>query len=96
MFHHKLDAISTKLFLFEVVLILLALDAWKLFVKLCHHCNFAAKKSVTFSVFHLRNITNAPWLTKQWKRTRLLAIPHKFSTEIATTVLARSLSAPEY
>ena len=71
MFHHKLDAICTKLFLFEVVLILLALDAWKLFVKLCHRCNFAAKKSVTFSVFHLRNISNTPWLTKQWKRTRL-------------------------
>ena len=96
MFHHKLDVICTKLFLFELVLILLALDAWKLFVKLCHRCNFAAKKSVTFSVFHLRNISNTPWLTKQWKRTRLLAIPQKSSTEIATTVLARSLSAPEY
>ena len=82
MFHHKLDAICTKLFLFEVVLFLLALDAWKLFVKLCHRCNFAAKKSVTFSVFHLRNISNTLWLTQQWKRNRLLTIPQKSLTEI--------------
>ena len=96
MFHHKLDAICTKLFLIEVVLFLLALDAWKLFVKLCHRCNFPAKKSVTSSAFHLRNISNTLWLIKQWKRTRLLAIPQKSSTENATTVLQRSLSAPKY
>ena len=69
MFPHKLDYS-------------LALDAWKLFVKLCHRCNFAAKKSVTFSVFHFRNISNTLWLTQQWKRTRLLTIPQKSLTEI--------------
>ena len=93
MFHHKLDAICSKLFFFETVLFSLALDAQKLVVKLCHLCNFSAKKSVTFSVFHLRNISNTLWLTQQWKRTRLLTIPQKSLTEIVDRNCHHSFAA---
>ena len=41
MFHHKLDAICSKLFFFG--LFSLALNVQKLFVKLCHSCNFVVK-----------------------------------------------------
>ena len=82
MFHHKLDAIRGKFFFFEAVLFSLVLHLWKLFVKLCHCCNFAAKISVAFNVFHLKNILNTLWLTQQWKRTQLLTILQKSLTEI--------------
>ena len=44
MFHHKLDAICSKLFFFG--LFSLALNVQKLFVKLCHSCNFVVKNQL--------------------------------------------------
>ena len=44
MFHHKLDAICSKLFFFG--LFSLTLNVQKLFVKLCHSCNFAVKNQL--------------------------------------------------
>ena len=44
MFHHKLDAICSKLFFFG--LFSLTLNVQKLFVKLCHSCNFVVKNQL--------------------------------------------------
>lgn len=44
MFHHKLDAICSKLFFFG--LFSLALNVQKLFVKVCHSCNFVVKNQL--------------------------------------------------
>ena len=51
MFHHKLDAICSKLDaicskLFFFGLFSLALNVQKLFVKLCHSCNFVVKNQL--------------------------------------------------
>ena len=51
MFHYKLDAICCKLFFFKAILFLLAIDLQRLFVKLCHNCNFSIKNLLHYIIF---------------------------------------------